>query len=34
VIWIGCGYLMRAMHHSRSGSALLVEAASLKGVGD
>jgi len=34
VIWIGCGYLMRAMHHSRSGSDLLVEAESLKGVGD
>jgi len=34
LIWILCGYLLRAARSSRSGSALLAEAASLKGIAD
>jgi uncharacterized membrane protein YdjX (TVP38/TMEM64 family) len=32
LIWIICGYILRAMRHSRTGSEVLAEAASLKGI--
>jgi uncharacterized membrane protein YdjX (TVP38/TMEM64 family) len=30
VVWIGCGYMMRAMRNSAEGSEMLAEAATLK----
>ncbi len=34
VIWIGCGYLLRALRNSRAGAEILADADTLKGAGD
>lgn len=32
LVWIGCGYLLRAMRNSKAGAEMLAEAANLKNV--
>jgi uncharacterized membrane protein YdjX (TVP38/TMEM64 family) len=34
MIWIGCGYLMRALRNSRAGAEIVADAETLKGAGN
>jgi uncharacterized membrane protein YdjX (TVP38/TMEM64 family) len=34
IIWIGCGYLLKALRNSRAGAEILADAETLKGAGD